>query len=176
MPARSRSSSRTDIRSPARAARRRMRWATWRARTQVNMCTRMLCSVQWCIGEKDTTWGSFMWRKENGLGLGPVAGHDLGDGPVVVAGDQDVLAEDLLFQRGAGLLVHVPGKPQVFRLLAGQFRADDAPHPRLCRDRGDFRLDFVPGPAGLPAGQRRGQLVELPAGLREGGASEARSL
>ena len=27
--------------------------------------TLMLCPVQWCIGEKDTTCGSFIWRKEN---------------------------------------------------------------------------------------------------------------
>ena len=25
----------------------------------------MLCSVQWNIGENDTTRGSFIWRKEN---------------------------------------------------------------------------------------------------------------
>ena len=46
----------------------------------------MLCSVQWSIGLKETTRGSFICRKENfGLGLGPVAGDDLGGGPVVVA-------------------------------------------------------------------------------------------
>jgi hypothetical protein len=31
----------------------------------VNTWTRMLCSVQWCIGENDTTCGSFICRKEN---------------------------------------------------------------------------------------------------------------
>src|SRR2546427_5788553 len=34
-----------------------------------------------------------------GLGLGPVAGDHLGGGPVVVAGDQHVLAEDLFLDR-----------------------------------------------------------------------------
>ncbi|MGH3233172.1 MAG: hypothetical protein ACRDOH_07940 [Streptosporangiaceae bacterium] len=29
------------------------------------MCTRMLCPVQWNIGEKQTTCGSLSWRKEN---------------------------------------------------------------------------------------------------------------
>ena len=53
------------MRSLARVARRRMRWASWRARTQVKTWTRMLCSVQWCIGLNDTTWVSFIWRKEN---------------------------------------------------------------------------------------------------------------
>ena len=28
-------------------------------------CTRMLCSVQWCIGENETACGSLIWRKEN---------------------------------------------------------------------------------------------------------------
>jgi len=46
---------------------------------------------------------------ELGFGLGPVAGDDVRDRPVVVAGDQDVLAEDFLFQRGAGGWVGAPG-------------------------------------------------------------------
>jgi hypothetical protein len=33
--------------------------------TQVMTCTRMLWSVQWCIGENDTTCGSLSCRKEN---------------------------------------------------------------------------------------------------------------
>ena len=67
----------------------------------------MLWSVQWCIGLNETTWGSLsLAEAELGLGLGAVAGDDLGDGPVVVVGDQDVFAEDLVFQRGAG----VPGR------------------------------------------------------------------
>jgi hypothetical protein len=45
--------------------RSRIRWAIWRASTQVKTWTRMLCSVQWCIGENDTTCGSLSWRKEN---------------------------------------------------------------------------------------------------------------
>jgi hypothetical protein len=46
---------------------------------------------------------------ELGLGLGPVAGDDLGGGPVVVVGDQDVLAEDLFFRGGARAGVDGPG-------------------------------------------------------------------
>ncbi len=42
-----------------------IRWAICRASTQVKMWTRMLCSVQWCMGENDTTCGSLSWRKEN---------------------------------------------------------------------------------------------------------------
>jgi hypothetical protein len=71
---------------------------------------------------------------ELGLGLGPVPGHDPRDGPVVMIGDQDVLAEDLLFERGAGLLVDVPGKAQVLGLVAGQLAADDAADPGLGGD------------------------------------------
>src|SRR6266851_4713523 len=65
MPASWRSSSRTDRSSPARRALKRMRWAICKARTQVNTCTRMLCPVQWNIGENETACGSFIWRKEN---------------------------------------------------------------------------------------------------------------
>ena len=36
---------------------------------------------------------------ELGVGLGTVAGHDLGDGPVRAVGDQHPFAEDLGFQR-----------------------------------------------------------------------------
>jgi hypothetical protein len=39
---------------------------------------------------------------ELGLGLGPVPGDHLGHGPVVVVGDQHVLAEEFSFQGGAG--------------------------------------------------------------------------
>jgi hypothetical protein len=39
---------------------------------------------------------------EFGLGLGPVSGDHLGRWPVVVAGDQRVLGEQFLFQRGRG--------------------------------------------------------------------------
>ena len=81
--------------------------------------TRMLCSVQWCIGRERHDAGVFQLAEgELGLGLGPVPGDDLGDGPVVVAGDQHVLAEDLLFQRGAGVGVDAPGQAQVLGLVA----------------------------------------------------------
>jgi hypothetical protein len=36
------------------------------------------------------------------LGLGAVAGHDVGEGPVVAVGDQDPFAEDLLLQLVCG--------------------------------------------------------------------------
>jgi len=87
---------------------------------------------------------------EPGLGLGPVSGDHLGNGPVVVAADQDVPAEDLLFQGGAGGGIDVPGKAQVPRLVADQFPCDDAPDPGLGGDRLDLGLDLVPGPADFP--------------------------
>jgi len=43
-----------------------------------------------------------------GFGLGPVGGDYLGDGPVVVAGDQHVFAEDLFFQGGVCGVVDAP--------------------------------------------------------------------
>jgi hypothetical protein len=54
---------------------------------------------------------------ELGLGLGPVAGDHLRHRPVAMAGDQHVLAEDLLFQGGAGSGIHAPGQAQVPRLV-----------------------------------------------------------
>ncbi len=56
---------------------------------------------------------------ELGFGLGPVAGDDVGGGPVVVVGDQHVLAEDLLFQGGARVLVDALGQAEVLGLVAG---------------------------------------------------------
>ena len=56
---------------------------------------------------------------ELGLGLGPVPGDHLGHRPVVVAGDQHVLAEHLFFQGGAGVRVDAPGQAQVAGLFAG---------------------------------------------------------
>jgi hypothetical protein len=75
---------------------------------------------------------------ELGLGLGPVAGDHLGGGPLVVVGDQDVLAEDLLFQGGAGACVDAPGKPQVPGLFPGELPADHPAHPWFAGDRGDL--------------------------------------
>ena len=121
----------------------------------------MLCSVQWSIGEKETTWGSFSLAEgELGFGLGPVAGDDLGGGPVVVVGDQDVLAEDLFFQGGAGGGVDAPGQAEVFGVVAGQLPGDDAADPGRCA--GSWRSRLRPcrvAAAGLAAGQGGGQLV-----------------
>ena len=47
-----------------------MRWAIWRARTQVKVCTRMVCSLQWYIGENETAWGVILLAEaELGVGL-----------------------------------------------------------------------------------------------------------
>ena len=67
-----------------------------------------------------------------GLGLGPVTGDRLGYGPVVMVGDQHVLAEQFLFQGGAGVWVDAPGEPQVLGLLAVQLPGDDPADPRAC--------------------------------------------
>ncbi len=63
---------------------------------------------------------------ELGLGLGTVGGHHLGQGPVLVGGDQDAFAEHLGFQVGAGVVVNGPGQPVCGWGVAGQFPADDA--------------------------------------------------
>jgi len=115
-------------------------------------------------------------KGEFGLGLRPVPGDDLGDGPVVVIGDQDVLAGDLLFERGTGLLVDVPGKAQVLWLVTVELPADDAPDPGLGGDGLDLGDDLVFAAADLAAGQRGGQLVEFPASFGQRGAVEPAGL
>ena len=128
-----------------------MRWAICRARTQVKVWTRMLCSVQWRIGLKETTRGSLSCRKENSASdWGAVAGDDLGGGPVIMIGDQHVLAEELFFQGGTGGLVDVPGQAQVAGLLAVQLPGHHPPHPGLADDRGDLGFRFFAGPGVLP--------------------------
>ena len=37
----------------------------------MNTCTRMLWSVQWCMGENETTCGSLSWRKEDSASIEP---------------------------------------------------------------------------------------------------------
>ena len=79
-----------------------------------------------------------------------MAGDDLGGGPVAVVGDQDVLAEDLLFQRGAPGHVDGPGQPQVAGGIPGQLPGDDAADPGVMGDLGDLRFDRGPGRRVLP--------------------------
>ena len=69
-----------------------------------------------------------------GLGLGPVAGDDLRDGPVVVAGDQQVLTADFPFQRGAGPTSMFQVRRRSPGLVAGQFPGDDPPDRWLAGD------------------------------------------
>ena len=115
-------------------------------------------------------------ESELGLGLGPVAGDDLGGWPVVMIGDEHVLAEQLLFEGGASVLVDGPGEAQVAGFFSVQLPGDDPPDPGLAGDRGDLGLDLVAGPAGLAAGEGGGQLAEFPAGLGQGGAVEPAGL
>jgi hypothetical protein len=113
---------------------------------------------------------------ELGLGLGSVGGDHLGHGPVVVIGDQHVLAEDLLFQGGAGGRVDAPGQAQVFGLVAGEVPGNHPPDPGFPGDRGDLGLRLLAGPAGLAAGEGGGQLIQFLAGSGQGGAVEPAGL
>jgi Domain of unknown function (DUF4158) len=63
-----------------------------------------------------------------GYGLGAVAGDHLGDGPVVVVGDEHVFAEDLVFQGGLRVLVDAPAQAQLGGLLP---LSSTAGHPQL---------------------------------------------
>ena len=98
-----------------------------------------------------------MAEAELGLGLGAVAGDYLGDGPVLVVGDQDTFAEDLGFQVGAGLVVDVEGEPVLGWGVSGQGDADDAPDPGVVDDPFDVGADLVAVAAGLAPCQDIGQ-------------------
>src|ERR1019366_5628794 len=89
-----------------------------------------------------------------GLGLGPVTGDDFGHGPVVVAGDQHMLAEDFLFQGGTGFWVHGPGQAQIPGLVTIELPGDDTTGPGLVGDLLDLGFHLIPAAAGLAAGER----------------------
>src|SRR5258706_8588782 len=101
-------------------------------------------------GDRDHARVFELPEAELGRGLGAVPGDHLAGRPVVVIGDQDMLAEQVLFQGGAGAGVDAPGEPQVLGLAAVELPGDHAPHPGLAGDRG---FDLAAGPAGLAAGQ-----------------------
>ena len=94
---------------------------------------------------------------ELGFGLGAVAGHYLGDGPVLVVGDQDTLAEDLGFQVSAGLVVDMEGESVLGWGVTSEFPADDASDPGVFDDPFDLGGDLVVAAAGLAPGQDIGQ-------------------
>jgi hypothetical protein len=99
---------------------------------------------------------------ELGAGLRAVAGHDLGEGPVLAVGDQNAPAEDLVDQFPAGVGFDVPTQGMLGCGVTGQFPADDAPDPGVAADNRDLGLDLF---AGADAGQRGGQVVEARAGF-----------
>ena len=101
-----------------RAARRarpraRIRRATARASTRDQTWTRILASVQWNIGEKGPTrWRSFSWRKSGLDGfLGAVTTMVSGGVLDGLVAEEDPLAEELCFERGAGLRAHAEDDP-----------------------------------------------------------------
>src|SRR6266511_2094817 len=71
---------------------------------------------------------------ELGVGLGAVAGHDLGDRPGLAVGDEDPLAGHLVFQGVAGRLVDAEGQPVLGGGVAGQGAGDDAFGPAVVAD------------------------------------------
>ena len=86
-----------------------------------------------------------------------------------------MLAEDLLFEGGAGTGVYRPRQAQVFGLVTVQVPGDGSPDPGLAGDLLDPGLDLVLAAAGLAAGQGGGQLVQFPAGLGQRGAVNPRA-
>ena len=107
-------------------------------------------------------------ESELGLGLGTVAGDDLGDWPVVAVGDQHSFAEHLLLEHLACGLVELEAQPVLGWGVTGELVAQDPGDPRILDDLCDFGFDRRPGTAGVAAGEGVGQLGELRAGLGQG--------
>src|SRR6516225_3905607 len=105
---------------------------------------------------------------ELGVGLGPVGGDHVGDGPVVVAGDQDAFAEDLGFQLAAGAVVDVPGQTVLGGCVAGEVPVDDPAQPGVGEQSGDLGGDLVGPAAGFAAGEGVGQIGEFGLGFGDG--------
>ncbi|MDQ2707252.1 MAG: hypothetical protein M3Z25_06275 [Actinomycetota bacterium] len=103
-----------------------------------------------------------------GLGLGVVAGDDLGDRPVVAVGDQYAFVEDLLLECVAGGLVEVEGQAVFGGGIAGELVADHAGGPGVVEDLRDLGFDLVAGSAGVAPGQGVAQRAEFPGGLGQG--------
>jgi hypothetical protein len=105
---------------------------------------------------------------ELGVGLRAVRGDHIGDGPVVVVGDQDPFAEDLVFQGGPGVFVDVPGQVQIGGGVAGQIPGQDPPDPGIFADPADLGGHGVFVAAGLAAGETLGERGQPGLGLGEG--------
>ena len=93
-----------------------------------------------------------------------------------MVGDQDPFPEDVVFQRFSFGVVDGPGQPAVGRVLAGEFPVDDGVYPGVVGDLLDLGGELFAGAAGFPAGQRGGEVVELPADLGQGGVGEGSGL
>ena len=98
MPDRVDSSARTLMCMPARSASRTMSVATMRASTQSKTWTRIFCSVKWNIGENETTLGSFIWRKSASTTTGSGSRRRSSAMSSRLVGEQDPLAEQLVFE------------------------------------------------------------------------------
>ena len=84
-----------------------------RARTQLKRCTAILWSVQWNMGENDTTCAVLQLAEVAfGVGLGAIGGDHFGAGPVVAVGEEDPFAEDTPLRGPRGPARRVPGQAQ----------------------------------------------------------------
>src|SRR5665647_3380450 len=102
------------------------------------------------------------------FGLGAVAGHHLGDAPLVAVGEDDPFAEQLIGQCGLGPLIAPPDEAELCGLGADQACRDDPGQPPGSEDLLDLGLDFDPGLTSLASGQSGGELGELAPGLGQG--------
>jgi hypothetical protein len=99
------------------------------------------------------------------FGLGTISSDDVSDGPVVVVGDEDPLAEDLVLQCCVCAGVDSEGQAVLGRGVTSQFPGDDALDPGVMTDALDLGGDLVAVASGLAAGQSVCQRGECGGGL-----------
>ena len=156
---------RTDRSSPAWRALCRMRWAIWRARTQVKTCTRMSCWVEWGAWARNSRRraGLHLAEGELGLGLAPVPGDNLGGSPSSWLVISKCSPKTSFFQRGPRAGVDGRGQPQVAGLFAVQLPGADVVGRGVMGGRRDLGVNLVPGPGGSCRGRRWRPAAQLPA-------------
>jgi hypothetical protein len=87
---------------------------------------------------------------------------------LVLVGEQDPLAEQLVVEGLAGGGFGAPGEAQLAGLVAGERGGDHPRQPAGPQDLGDLAFDLVAALAGLAAGQTRRDFAQLPARFGEG--------
>ena len=139
--------------------------------------TRMLCSVQWCIGENDTTWVSFICRKENSASdwdRYPATTSATGQSSWSVISTCLPKISSSSAARAAGSMLQVRRRSLGWSPVSCQVMTRRTQGLAVIVSISASTLSRAA--AGLAAGQGGGQLVEFLAGLGQRGAVEPAGL